>query len=131
LHNLGTYRRKRGEPATAKTLFEQALTLAHAHRLAAPAGWTHHQLAEMAAEAGDAHREKEQYAAAANVGLDSGDDALAGWSLFNMARCEERARELHEAREHYAQALEIGTRSQNPWMIEQSNEGLQRSRRPR
>ncbi|WP_329611535.1 serine/threonine-protein kinase [Kitasatospora herbaricolor] len=130
LHNFGTYWRGRGEPARATDFFRQALSLANAHQCAAAAGWTHHQLAELAAEAGDTRQEKEHYAAAARIGSDAGDYVLSGWSLFNTARCEERAHDLQQAREHYAQAKETGLRISNRWMVEQSEEGLQRLTTP-
>ncbi|MDQ0307081.1 tetratricopeptide (TPR) repeat protein [Kitasatospora herbaricolor] len=99
-------------------------------RGAAAAGWTHHQLAELAAEGGDTHQEKEHYAAAARIGSDAGDHVLAGWSLFNTARCEERAHDLRQARERYAQAKETGLRIADRWMVEQSEEGLRRLATP-
>ncbi|MEW1909056.1 serine/threonine-protein kinase [Kitasatospora sp. NPDC085895] len=131
LHNFGTHRRRKGEPAAAEEYFEQALAVAEArHHCTAPAGWTHHQLAELAAEAGDPLREKEHYAAAVRVAAGSGEDELAGWSLFNLARCEERAAEREEAREHYGRVLEIGTRIGNRWMVEHAEEGLGRTAGP-
>ncbi|MDX3613298.1 protein kinase domain-containing protein [Streptomyces europaeiscabiei] len=130
LYNFGVYRRTRGEPAAAKDFLERALVVADVHRCPAAAGWTHHQLAELAQDENAARREEEHYAAALRVGLDSDDDGLTGWSLIHVARCAERSSDLPQAGEHYARALEIGTRIHDQWMVRKAEEGRARTADP-
>ncbi|MFM9596629.1 serine/threonine-protein kinase [Streptomyces scabiei] len=130
LYNFGVYRHHRGELAAARDFLEQALAVAEAHQCPAAAGWTHHQLAELAQAEDDPLREEEHYAAALRVGLASDDDGLTGWSLVHVARCAERSNDLPRAGELYARALEIGTRIHDQWMVREAEEGRARAAAP-
>ncbi|MEU9141965.1 caspase family protein [Streptomyces sp. NPDC048404] len=126
LHNFGTYHREHHAVTAAKDFFERSLTVADIHECHPAAGWTHHQLAELARAEGDTHREREHYEAAARAGLACDDGHLAGWSLIHVALCAEHCGDLSPAGEHYAHALEIGTRIDQRWMVEKAESGLAR-----
>ncbi|WP_327398711.1 tetratricopeptide repeat protein [Streptomyces sp. NBC_01288] len=126
LYNFGMYWRRRPELAKAKDFFERALTVANTHQCYAAAGWTHHELAELARDQGETHLDWEHYGIAAQIGLESDDDVLAGWSMTCVGKCAERSGELEQARDYYARALGIGARIHHQDMVHKAEEGLAR-----
>ena len=95
----------------AKDFFKRSLAVADVHRCHTAAGWTHHQMAELAHDEGNARQEREHHEAAVRNGLACHHHSLAGWSLFHVAICAEQAGDLVQESEHYGRSLGIGSRS--------------------
>ncbi|MFJ5534945.1 tetratricopeptide repeat protein [Streptomyces sp. NPDC093261] len=108
----------------------RSLTVADAHQCHPAAGWTHHQMAELARAEGNTHQEQQHYEAAVRAGLACHDGPLTGWSLIQVARCAEHCGDLAQASEHYAGALEVGSRIHDQWMVSKAEKGLARAADP-